>query len=74
VLSWVLSSDFARQGNTRSSPEWQTTAAGVRLQTVIGPDLAELVRDELRGPVSELVRQVVRELVQEQLTARQRSL
>jgi hypothetical protein len=29
--------------------------------------LAELVKDELRGPVSELVRQVVVELVREQL-------
>jgi hypothetical protein len=32
-----------------------------------GQPLVELVRDELRGPVSELVRQVVVELVREQL-------
>jgi hypothetical protein len=32
-----------------------------------GQPLEALVRDELRGPVSELVRQVVVELVREQL-------
>jgi hypothetical protein len=34
-----------------------------------GQTLKALVRDELRGPVSELVRQVVVELVHEELTA-----
>jgi hypothetical protein len=32
-----------------------------------GPTLQEIVKDELRGPVSELVRQIVVELVREQL-------
>jgi hypothetical protein len=36
--------------------------------------LEALVRDELRGPVSELVRQVVRELVREQLNGAAPSL
>jgi hypothetical protein len=35
-----------------------------------GQPLEALVRDELRGPVTELVRQVVVELVREQLSGR----
>jgi hypothetical protein len=36
---------------------------------VAAPGLEQIIKDELRGPVSELVRQVVVELVQEQLNA-----
>ena len=45
-----------------SLPRWKTATVAAPEQT-----LKALVKDELRGPVSELVRQVVVELVHEQL-------